>query len=149
MARFVYGLQNILVIKEKLENQQKTAFSMANARANEEAAKLKELYVREKGYQDELKKLMSGDINISDIRMCKNAIAAMKSKIRDQMIVLSKAQKQVEIERNKLNEAMQDRKMHENLREKAFQQFLEDENKAESLVTDELVSFRHTLKEEE
>lgn len=148
MARFVYNLQNVLEVKLKLEDQQKTAFGLANARVVEEQQKLQELFTREAGYQAQLQKLTQGSINIAEIKICKNAISAMKSKIRDQMIELSKAQRALERERAKLNEAMQERKMHENLREKAFQQFLEDEAKEESKITDELVSYRHLLKEE-
>lgn len=148
MARFVYNLQNVLEVKLKLEDQQKTAFGLANARVVEEQQKLQELFAREAGYQAQLQKLTQGSINIAEIKICKNAISAMKSKIRDQMIELSKAQRALERERAKLNEAMQERKMHENLREKAFQQFLEDEAKEESKITDELVSYRHLLKEE-
>lgn len=148
MARFVYNLQNVLEVKLKLEDQQKTAFGLANARVVEEQQKLQELFAREAGYQAQLQQLTQGSINIGEIKICKNAISAMKSKIRDQMIELSKAQRALERERAKLNEAMQERKMHENLREKAFQQFLEDEAKEESKITDELVSYRHLLKEE-
>lgn len=148
MARFIYNLQNVLEVKKKLEDQQKTAFGLANARVVEEQQKLQELFVRDARYQAQLKELTQGSINIGEIKICKNAIAAMKSKIRDQMIELSKAQRALERERERLNEAMQERKMHENLREKAFAQFLEDEAKEESKITDELVSYRHLLKEE-
>ena len=43
MAKFVYRMQNILEIKEKLEAQEKAAYSVANARLMEEQEKLQGL----------------------------------------------------------------------------------------------------------
>lgn len=149
MAKFVYRMQNILTIKEKLEEQEKIAFSLANARALEEQAKLSELLKRRLGYERQLTQLSQGNINVSDIRICKSSIDAMKSLIRDQMIVLSRAQKQVEIARQRLNAVTQERKMHEKLKEKAFEEFKQELNAEESKMVDQLVSYTFGNKEEE
>lgn len=149
MAKFVYRMQNILDIKEKLEEQEKIAFSLANARALEEQAKLSELLKRRMGYEKQLTELSNGSINISDIRICKSSIDAMKSMIREQMIVLSRAQKQVEMARRRLNEVTQERKMHEKLKEKAFEDFKQELNAEESKMVDQLVSYTFGNKEEE
>lgn len=142
-------MQNILTIKEKLEEQEKIAFSLANARALEEQAKLSELLKRRLGYERQLTQLSQGNINVSDIRICKSSIDAMKSLIRDQMIVLSRAQKQVEIARQRLNAVTQERKMHEKLKEKAFEEFKQELNAEESKMVDQLVSYTFGNKEEE
>ena len=42
MAKFVYKMQSLLNIKEKLEEQAKTAFGLAKAVLNEEEEKLAE-----------------------------------------------------------------------------------------------------------
>ena len=149
MAKFVYRMQNILTIKEKLEEQEKIAFSLANARALEEQAKLSELLKRRLGYERQLTQLSQGNINVSDIRIYKSSIDAMKSLIRDQMIVLSRAQKQVEIARQRLNAVTQERKMHEKLKEKAFEEFKQELNAEESKMVDQLVSYTFGNKEEE
>ena len=44
---------------------------------------------------------------------------------------------------------MQERKTHEKLKEKEFEQFLLDEAASESKEIDELVSYRHGQKKEE
>ena len=46
----------------------------------------------------------------------------------------------------RLTEIMKDRKTHEKLKEKAFEQFLQDENARESKEIDELTSYRHGKK---
>ena len=149
MAKFVYRMQNILDLKQKLEEQEKANFGMATARFNEEQRKLRELMIRQADYERQLKELSVGSINIKEIKTCKNAIRSMKVALRDQMIELSKAQKAMENARKKLNQVMMERKMHEKLREHAFEEFLDEIDYEESKVTDELVSYSYFVAENE
>lgn len=143
MAKFVYRMQNILELKQKLEEQEKANFGMATARFNEEQQKLRDLMIRQAGYERQLKELSVGDINIKEIKTCKSAITSMKVALRDQMIEVSKAQKAMETARKRLNAVMMDRKMHEKLREHAFEEFLDELDHEENKITDELVSSRY------
>lgn len=149
MAKFSYKMQNILDIKIKLEEQEKIAFAQANAALVEEQKLLQQIMLQRAGYEKQLKELATGTIDIRAIRICKNSIESMKVAIRDQMIAVSKAQRVVENERKKLNDMMMERKMHEKLREKAFLSFVEELNKEESKITDELVSYTYGLSHEE
>ncbi|MCR4694206.1 MAG: flagellar export protein FliJ [Pseudobutyrivibrio sp.] len=149
MAKFSYRMQNILDLKMKIEDQEKANFGMATARFNEEQQKLRDLMVRQAGYERQLKELSLGDINISEIRTCKNAVNSMKVAVRDQMINLSKAQKAMEVARKRLNTVMMERKMHEKLKEKAFAQFLDELDAEERKITDELVSYTYYANETE
>ena len=90
MAKFVYRMQNILELKKKIEEQEKANFGMATARFNEEQRKLRELMIRQAGYERQLKELSVGNIDIKEIKTCKNAISSMKVALRDQMIELKK-----------------------------------------------------------
>ena len=143
MAKFVYRMQNILNLKEKLEAQEKIAFSLANQKVLEEQEKLSALMIRRADYEQQLKKLTQGDLSIKDIKICKDSINAMKSKIRDQLMEVSKAQKALEIQRKRLDDIMKDRKTHEKLREKAFEDFKEEIKADESKANDQLVSFTY------
>ena len=151
MAKFVYRMQNILDLKQKIEEQEKANFGMATARFNEEQQKLRDLMIRQAGYERRLKELSVGTIDIKEIKTCKHAISSMKVALRDQMIEVSKAQKAMEVARKKLNEVMMERKMHEKLREHAFEEFLDEIDYEEGKITDELVSYSYfnTEKEEE
>ena len=149
MAKFVYRMQNILELKQKIEEQEKANFGMATARFNEEQQKLRELMIKQAGYENRLKELSVGTIDIKEIKTCKNAISSMKVALRDQMIELSKAQKAMEVARRKLNEVMMERKMHEKLREHAFEEFLNEIDYEEGKITDELVSYSHFNAEKE
>ncbi len=143
MAKFVYRMQNILNLKEKLETQEKIAFSIANQRLLEEQEKLSQLMIRRAEYENQLKEMTQGTLSIRDIKICKDSINAMKSKIRDQLIEVSRAQREVERARARLDEVMKDRKTHEKLREKAFENFKEELKAEESKETDQLVSFTY------
>ena len=142
-------MQNILELKQKIEEQEKANFGMATARFNEEQQKLRELMIKQAGYENRLKELSVGTIDIKEIKTCKNAISSMKVALRDQMIELSKAQKAMEVARRKLNEVMMERKMHEKLREHAFEEFLNEIDYEEGKITDELVSYSHFNAEKE
>ena len=143
MAKFVYRMQNILNLKEKLESQEKIAFSLANQRLLEEQEKLSALMIRKADYEAQLKEMTQGTLSIRDIKICKESINALKSKIRDQLMEVSRAQKELEIARRRLDEIMKERKTHEKLREKAFENFKEEIKAEESKENDQLVSFTY------
>lgn len=141
MAKFVYRMQNILDIKLKMENQRKIAFGMANAKLAEEQNKLQKILVQRAGYEKQAKELVSGTLNVQKIRECRQAIDTMKSLQRTQMMNVHAAEKDVEQARVLLNEVMIERKTHEKLREKAFEEFKKEIAQAESKEIDELVSY--------
>ena len=102
MAKFRYRMQNILDIKEKIESQEKIAYSQANAALSEEQDKLTNLMIRSAGYEHDLKEATSGELDFKEIR-----------------------------------------KTHENLKEKAFDEFKQELNAEENKITDELVSYTY------
>ena len=56
MAKFRYRMQNIRDIKEKMENQAKTAYGMANAKLATEQQKLQDILIRRAGYESKARK---------------------------------------------------------------------------------------------
>lgn len=143
MAKFNYRMQSILDIKRKLEDQEKMAYSNANQKLQEENQKLAMLMMKRAGYENEARELALGTIDIQKIQENKRAITTMKTLIRDQMMKVHVAEKNVELARKRLNDVMVERKSHEKLREKAFEQFVKEEAGKEMLEIDQLVSFTH------
>ena len=143
MAKFVYRMQNILDIKLKIENQAKIAYGMANAKLAEEQDKLRQIMLRRAGYERQSRDLVNGTLCIQDIRECRRAIDVMKSLQRTQMMHVHSAEKEVERARAYLNEVMMERKTHEKLREKAFDQFKQELLHEEGKEIDELVSYSY------
>ena len=121
MAKFIYRMQNILNIKLRLETQAKTEYAENAARLAAEEEKMHHLASRRQQYENEAKQSAMNRVNIASIKQSKNLDRA----------------------RDKLNLAMQERKIYEKLREKAFEEFKQELNAQEKKEIDELVSFNY------
>ena len=146
MAKFKYRMQNILDVKMKLESQAKIAYGIANQKYMDEQQKLQEIVLRRSNYEKILKESMTGTINVREVTHARADVNTMKTLMRRQMIEVHKAELAWEDARRALNEVMQERKTHEKLKEKAFQQFMEEEKAAESKEIDQLVSYTYNNK---
>ena len=143
MAKFRYRMQSILDIKYQLETQAKMELGKAQIALNEEQEKQQRLIDRKAAYLEEGRRLREDTISVNDLRDNRNAVLIMDDLIVAQRIEVAKAAEAVELARQKLTEIMQERKMHEKLKEKALLQFLEDEKKAEAKIVDELTSYTY------
>lgn len=143
MAKFVYRLQNILNIKYKLEEQAKSEYAIASQILHEEEIKLQVIYDDINMYENTLRNLNSGSISVMDVKQCSEAIAFKKNAAETQKIIITRAENKLERARVKLNEVMIDRKTHEKLREKAFDEFVSELSAQEKKEIDELVSYKY------
>ena len=71
------------------------------------------------------------------------AIENIKGQIKEQEKNVEAARKGVEQARMQLTDAMQERKIHEKLKENSFVEFMHEVNAAESKEIDELVSYTY------
>ncbi len=143
MAKFVYRMQNILNIKQKLETQAQMAYSIANQKYLEEQKVLQQYLIRRVGYEKQLKEAMQGDLNLQEVAHARANVNDMKTIVRRQMMQVHTAEKAMEDARVALNEVMQERKVQEKLREKAFEEFKQELAAAETKEIDELVSYTY------
>jgi len=148
MAKFIYRMQNILNIKEKLETQAKNEFAEARARLDEEIDKLKAIEDRKAAYEEEGRLMRQSAINIQDLNDNKYAIDRMDEQIALQQKRVERAEKNLENAREKLTEAMQETKVQQKLRERAFEDFKKELNAAESKEVDELTSYTYGQKKD-
>lgn len=149
MARFRYSMQSILNIKLKMETQAKQEFSAAKAALDEEEERLQQFYDRKAGYEAEAAELLMGPLNPRDIEANRAAILCMGDYIADQKIQVAEAEKNLELARERLTEVMMERKTHETLKDKAFEQFLMEEKRQESKEIDELTSYTYGQKKDD
>lgn len=143
MARFRYSMQSILNIKLKLETQAKQEFSAARAALDEEEERLQALFDRKSGYESKRTTLLSGRLNLREIEENKTAILCMEDYIERQQMNVDTAERKLEEARERLTEVRMERKTHETLRDKAFQEFLMEEKKQESKEIDQLTSYTY------
>ena len=146
MAKFKYRMQNILNVKMKLESQAKIAYGIANQKYQEEQQKLQQIILRRTGYEKALKEAMTGTLDVRQVNHARADVNTMKTLMRRQMIEVHKAERALEDARRALNEIMIERKTHEKLKEKAFEQFKEELKAEESKEIDQLVSYTYNDK---
>ena len=147
MKKFVYKMQSVLNIKEKLEEQEKARYATAQAKLNEEEQKLAALNLRRADCEANLRELVGANLNIMTIRHGEDALETLKIFIERQKTAVQKAQNNVDAAMHRLREAMVERETQEKLKEKAFQEYLAELNAEDQKEIDELVSFRHKLTE--
>lgn len=146
MARFRYRMQNILDLKFKLEEQAKIAYGIAQQKHAAEEEKLQEMVVRRASYERKLKKLMDGPMDLKEISVTRQAADSMRILVRRQMVEVHKAELELEAARKALTEVMQERKMHEKLKEKALFEYKKEQEYEEGLAVDQLVSYTYNAK---
>lgn len=142
-------MQNILNIKLQLENQAKMEFGRQQMRLREEQDILQEYIDRKESYLEEGRTIRGSVMRASQLRENANALTAMDEIIELQNEQVAIAEERVEEAGAKLQEVMQERKMHEKLKEKAFEQFMKDENAAEGKAVDELTSYTYGQREDD
>lgn len=148
MAKFIYSMQNVLNIKERLETQAKTEYAEMNNRLSIEEDTMRRLAGRLNSYEMQAKKATTDKLDIAEMIRCNNAIKLLKDQMTQQAVRIRIAEKNVDAAMQKLTEAVQDRKIHEKLKEKAFEQFKLELNAQEMKEIDETVSFNYNNRDD-
>ncbi len=141
MARFRYRMQSILDIKIKLETQARQEFAQAKLILDKEEEKLLLLQELLHRYEEEASGLLHGKLDVQEIRTNKEAIMHTQVSIEEQTERVEEARDKMEEARERLKDVMQERKVHETLKDKAFEEFLMEEKQQESKEIDELTSY--------
>ena len=150
MARFVYRMQSVLNVKEKTEGQVKMEFASAQAELNRQIDILEEYMSRKEKYLQEAEDLRNeATLKLQDILDNQYATAQMDSMIAAQYKVVKKHEQEVEKVRVRLTRAIQERKMQEILRDRAYAEYLEEEKQEEAKETDQRTSFTYTQRQRE
>ena len=149
MARFRYRMQSILDIKLKMETQAKQNFAEARMRLDQEEERLAALRQRRQNYEQRARERLMGTLNCRDMAENKEALLRMDEYITLQLLQVREAENRLEQARQKLAEVMIERKSHETLKEKAFEQFLLDEKRQEGKEVDELTSYTYGQRQKE
>ena len=147
MEKFRYSMQNILNVKEKIEAQETLAFQIASEAVREEENKLNALVVKKAEYQEILRDHVKAKLNVREIKNYRDAVNNMDDRIAVQRGNLRKAEQKLEVQRKRLEDAIKERKVHEVLKENAFEQYKREYEREEQKIVDELVSFQYAEKQ--
>jgi flagellar FliJ protein len=134
-------MQNILELKEKLEEQEKNNFAMRQRQLNEEQEILDKLLEHLNALEEEGKALRLSVIDVLKITENERSVEYAEEEVKKQRIKVRVAEKNLEAARTRMQEAIQERKIHEKMREKAFERFIAEMNAAEVKEIDELTSY--------
>lgn len=150
MARFVYRMQSVLNIKQQTENQTKMEFAVAQAELNKQLDILSEYIERKERYLQEAEELRQQDsLKLQDILDNQYATAQMDTMIKHQNAIVQQHEQKVERVRIKLTRNIQERKMQETLRDRAFAEFLEEQKQEEAKENDQRSSFTYGQRQKE
>ncbi len=142
MAKFVYKMQSLLNIKEKLEEQEKTAYGLARLRLNEEEDRLTQLIAKKNGYLEKKRGEMASSIRVVELTKLEQAIHSTELMIKEQVQAVKRAEQALAVAQMRLENAMKERKIQEKLKEKALEEFKQELEAEEQREINELVSFR-------
>ena len=150
MARFVYRMQSVLNIKQKTEGQIKMEFAAAQAELNKQMDILENYFNRKDNYLKEAEELRNADkLKLQDILDNQYATAQMDVMIASQAKAVKQHEEIVEKARAKLTKAIQERKMQETLRDRAYAEWIEEEKQEEAKENDQRTSFTYTQRQRE
>lgn len=147
MAKFNYRMQNILQLKEKMEEQERNNFAARRRALTEEEDKLQALIDKRNAVAEEGKRLRQTVIDVRSIRENEDLQRYTEEQVKQQRIKVRVAEKSLDAARAKMQEAVQERKIHEKMREKAFERFIAEMNAAEVKEIDELTSYVYGTKD--
>ena len=106
MAKFIYKMQNILDIKNKLETQEKTAFAIEVQKLRVEEERLVRIRNEIEYYEDLIRDQGDKQINILEWKRCNEALEYKKNEEKIQIQHIKLAEKNVDIARGRLNKVM-------------------------------------------
>ncbi len=142
MQKFGFRLESVRNLKVQLEDNAKNNLALASRELKKQKEFLTGLRTTREDSISELNSKVDEGVSISQIRAYNNYLTFLKQKITEQKENVNTAQKQVDVRRESLVKAVQERKILDKLREKKYGEFLKEQGKAEQLLIDELNSFK-------
>ncbi len=129
-----------------METQAKQEFTAAAGRFDTQQKLLDSMYKRKEDLQNSAQDVLTGSLNRRAIEEHQQTIIYLDGQIEQQTNVVKRVELEMEKARLKMNDAVMERKTYDKLREKAFEEFVEDELKSESKAVDELTSYTYGQK---
>ena len=140
---FKFELQPVLSLKEKFEDSKKRELGLANTKHEKLVNEKAKLMLMHDEVYDEIRNQYDSHINVSHLRQFNQYAKHLNKKMAQKEIEIVKAQKIVDQKRDELIEAVKQRKILDKLKEIRFEQFREEELKAENQIVDEIVSYKY------
>ncbi|MCC5912027.1 MAG: flagellar export protein FliJ [Clostridiaceae bacterium] len=146
--KFTYRFNNVLSLKEKLEENKKYEFATSKKKYDEENEKLNILFQKKEAMMDRWRGITESN-HVVTIKELQNS--SMNIKMVDDLVEKQKRAKEYQEEnlnecRQRLVEAKKQTKIFEKLKEKDYEKFKDIISKSEASIIDQLVSYKNTVK---
>ena len=119
---------------------------MAASKLAEEEELLEECKRKKEELEDEARELRRTKIDVLKLKESEAGLKYQDEVIKAQLVKVRAAQKNLETQRIKMQKAVQERKTYDILRDKAFEEFMKEENAAEAKEIDQLTSYTYGKK---
>ncbi len=144
MAKFIYEFEQILNVKQKLEKQEEMKLGKAMQALS---GALNQLEVISLKYNDSMSTfqtfLKGGNIEPKRVKSLNESVAYYHQQVMEAKRIVASQEKAVEEAKERLQDALRERRTYEILKEKAYEVYLEEEKVAEAKQIDEIVSFKY------
>ena len=146
-GKFKFRFQNVLRIKEKIEESKKYQLASTQQHFSREKNKLDYLLQKKEKNINKWNEVSNGNkiIKIKDLQNASTQLQMLNDLIDEQESVVEKIEKKLTNHIKELVEAKQERKTFEKIKEKDFEIFKEEQEKLEVALIDQIVTYKSTV----
>lgn len=146
MAKFTFKLQPLLSVKSQQEDNQKNELAKAVRKLEQEKAFLKKLETEEKELISDFNE-KSRKSTVEKLIEYNQYLSFLNTRIRKQKENVNCADRNVDKVREELIRIVKEKKILDKLKDRKYEQYLLDEQKAEQKLNDEIISYKHKGKD--
>lgn len=146
MRGYSFKFNKVLNYKENIENVKKMEYGDINQRLITEEEKL----VYYNAYKESIlaeKNTSAQRIKVGDLKLYNRILTDISSNIKNQEEKISNIKNELEIAKDELIVAMQEKKAFEKLKENGLEVYKEEVKKKEEKIIDGIVTFNNSLKQ--
>ena len=135
-----FRLEKVLNYKETIEDFKRTEFGEVNQKLN----KAEQILLDYNNYKESLIKDKNNSTiktNIGNLKLFNNYLKDISVNIETQEQIVYETKEELEKVKEELLIAMQEKKSFEKLKEKDYEEFLDESKKKEDKIIDEIVTF--------
>lgn len=143
MPRFRFQLQALLDFRVRREDELKRRLGELERVIQAEQETLMELERSLREAAASYEELESSDVDLERARLYRGFYRWLCSRIEDQQEVIAELKEEMKAQRNRVVEAMRERKIVQSLRDNQFEQFRLDELRREQAFLDDIAISRH------
>lgn len=146
---FKFRLQKILDLRERLEDLKKNEYGIAKKKLNDAIRKRDMMVAKKESLIEEMKTLDGTVALLKKRNEYTKYIDYLKEVIEKMNQNITILTLEAEEKRKELEEAVKDRKILDKFKDKEKEKWRREEIRLENAITNEIVSYKYTVKEEE